>query len=295
MTSLISKLLRRQAADPAPETVEVEVDLTTEQDLPDPAPDSASEVWFEEFGERVRKTAATLAASSGEITYFSEETDRAAGDIATTVETVNAAVERQKQMLAEVADIARRTRAVADMGNAAIAQLSETTAALGAKSSEIGGIVRSISDVADQSTVLSLNAALEAARAGEHGRGFGVVATEVHKLADESRKAAGEIGNKIADIQGAIMAAESEARSSFESIAQGIAELDDTLAELLTVADETSTAGGAASATSHEAKSNAAELFGSSQNLAEISAELQTVIREFSQPPLATSKEEPSA
>jgi methyl-accepting chemotaxis protein len=295
MTWLISKLLRRKAADPAPETVEVEVDFTTEQDLPDPAPDSASEVWFAEFGERVRKTAATLAASSGEITYFSEETDRAAGDIATTVETVNAAVERQKQMLAEVADIARRTRAVADMGNAAIAQLSETTAALCAKSSEIGGIVRSISDVADQSTVLSLNAALEAARAGEHGRGFGVVATEVHKLADESRKAAGEIGNKIADIQGAIMAAESEARSSFESIAQGIAELDDTLAELLTVADETSTAGGAASATSQEAKSNAAELFGSSQNLAEISAELQTVIREFSQPPLATSKEEPSA
>jgi methyl-accepting chemotaxis protein len=256
---------------------------------------TANDAWFNEFGERVRKTAATLAASSGEITYFSEETDRAAGEIAGTVESVNQAVDRQKRMLAEVSDIARRTRALADVGTAAIEQLADTTAALGAKSSEIGGIVRSISDVADQSTVLSLNAALEAARAGEHGRGFGVVASEVHKLADESRKAAGEIGDKIADIQGAIMAAESEARASFASIAEGIRELDDTLLELLTVADETSTAGGAASATSHEAKSNAAELFGSSQNLAEISAELQTVIREFSQPPLATSKEEPSA
>src|SRR5207253_3648111 len=85
--------------------------------------------------------------------------------------------------------------------------IAETILALSEQSQQIGEIIASVGDLADQSNLLALNAAIEANRAGEHGKGFSVVAQEIRSQAEQSKAATAQVRAILSDIQRATNAA----------------------------------------------------------------------------------------
>ncbi len=102
-----------------------------------------------------------------------------------------------------------------------VSHIADLIEELGNNSKEIGTIIATISEIAVQTNLLALNAAIEAARAGEHGRGFAVVADEVRKLAEQSQQAAGEISERISKIQSSTDEAVSAMHSGLQEVIEG--------------------------------------------------------------------------
>ncbi|GFO59559.1 methyl-accepting chemotaxis protein [Geomonas silvestris] len=110
---------------------------------------------------------------------------------------------------------------IAGMGRIAeqVKASAQTVESLGVRSEQIGEIVGTIEDIADQTNLLALNAAIEAARAGEQGRGFAVVADEVRALAERTTKATREISGMILSIQ-------NETKAAVRAMEEGVAEVE---------------------------------------------------------------------
>ena len=143
-----------------------------------------------------------------------EEMNIGINHVAENAELTAANAQTARELSKKGAEIVDRASGEIDRIARSVEQSAQVVAALGERSQAISGIVRTIHDIADQTNLLALNAAIEAARAGEQGRGFAVVADEVRKLAERTTAATGEIGAMIGAIQ-------SETQTAIQSIQQG--------------------------------------------------------------------------
>lgn len=155
-----------------------------------------------------------------ELTALVGQAQKSAVQVTTSVTEIAATSRDLLRTMNEVSEVAGQSAALAGTGHAGLARMEETMrlvmeaagsvnaklAILNEKASNINQVVATITKVADQTNLLSLNAAIEAEKAGEYGRGFAVVATEIRRLADQTAVATYDIEQMVKEIQSAVAA-----------------------------------------------------------------------------------------
>jgi methyl-accepting chemotaxis protein len=201
--------------------------------------------------DKVASAAVQLSATSEQMSKGAESLTARTAQTATAVEEMNATVGEVAQNSGKAAAMAQETVQTAKGGREvvtstvagmqqisdAVTQSAAIIAALGKSSDQIGEIVRVIEDIADQTNLLALNAAIEAARAGEQGRGFAVVADEVRKLAERTTKATKEIGDMIRHIQQDTKGAVASMEEGTQKVTSGVALVNRTGEALARIAE----------------------------------------------------------
>ena len=181
-------------------------------------------------------TADQIAASSEDIEEGVKRQQQQTSQVSSAVEEMAASVTQVAQNAAEASENAIDAGKQAAVGGEVVSQtvsgirgISEqvnesavAVGALGKRSEEIGAIIGVINDIADQTNLLALNAAIEAARAGEHGKGFAVVADEVRNLAERTTNATEEVAQSITAIQKETTLAVDRMQSGQEGVDDGV-------------------------------------------------------------------------
>lgn len=180
--------------------------------------------------------------------------------VASAAEELNASFTEISRQLNSAASLVRATVGKAE-------QSCDTAIGLSAAANRVGEVVGLIREIAEQTNLLALNATIEAARAGDAGRGFAVVAAEVKELAGQTANATDEIASHIEEIQRVTNASV----EAIETISNSIAQLNQSIATLATVAQEQSAATGEITKNVHEAFAGTERMFGVIRDVSETS------------------------
>ena len=255
--------------------------------------------------EQIANGSEKVAVQSVNVATAGEQMSASSGHIAENCSLAAEGSRHASEAAMSGAQIVDETIAVMDSIANRVKETAQTVERLGSRSEQIGEIIGTIQEIADQTNLLALNAAIEAARAGEQGRGFAVVADEVRKLAERTRKSTTEISEMISAIQseteGAVVAMETAvdevakgsdkaagSGKALESILQKINEVTEQINQVATAAEEQTAATLEISNNMHQitevvaqTSSGARETTKAADQLSELASDLNAIVKQF--------------
>ncbi|MGC8594375.1 MAG: methyl-accepting chemotaxis protein [Candidatus Kryptoniota bacterium] len=250
--------------------------------------------------QSIASSSAQISSSTEELAAGAQEQSSQASEVASAVEEMTRTIIDNARNATKTAEFSRINGTVAVEGGkvvemtinkikdiaAVVNKSAETVEHLGISSEEIGEIISVIDDVADQTNLLALNAAIEAARAGEQGRGFAVVADEVRKLAERTTQATKQITTMIKNIQAETSSAVLSMRQGSQEVNEGIKLADQAGESLKKIIDNATKAVdmiNQIAAASEEQSATSEEISRSIEAISSVSAESASGIQQIAQ------------